>query len=61
MKLVHIFIGFICISGISFAQGSNVIVLRYADQLQGRVINGEEVRELTGHVHFVQMPDSVRR
>ena len=35
-----------------------MIELRSADQLEGKVINGEEVRELTGHVHFVQQPDS---
>jgi lipopolysaccharide export system protein LptA len=58
MKLLNTIIGCICISGIAFAQQSNLIELRYADQLEGRVINGEDVRELTGHVHFVQMPDS---
>ncbi|HVN49055.1 MAG TPA: OstA-like protein [Bacteroidota bacterium] len=35
-----------------------MIELRSADTLNGRVMNGEEVRELSGHVHFVQQPDS---
>jgi lipopolysaccharide export system protein LptA len=58
MKLLHIIISCICISGMAVAQQGNLIELRYADQLEGKVINGEDVRELTGHVHFVQMPDS---
>jgi lipopolysaccharide export system protein LptA len=36
------------------AQQSKVIELRSADKLEGKVINGEEVRELLGHVYFVQ-------
>jgi lipopolysaccharide export system protein LptA len=37
-----------------FAQQSKVIELRSADRLEGKLINNEEVRELTGKVHFVQ-------
>jgi lipopolysaccharide export system protein LptA len=37
-----------------FAQQSKVIELRSAERLEGKIINGEEVRELTGKVHFVQ-------
>jgi lipopolysaccharide export system protein LptA len=43
------------INGLS-AQQSNIIELRHADQLQGMIRNGEEVRELIGNVHFVQFP-----
>jgi lipopolysaccharide export system protein LptA len=58
MKFLYLMIGWIGISGIAVAQHSNLIDLRFADQLEGKIINGEEVRELTGHVHFVQQPDS---
>ena len=38
------------------AQGSKIIELRSADTLKGKIINNEEVRELIGNVHFVQIP-----
>ena len=37
------------------AQQSKIIELRHADRLEGKTINNEEVRELTGSVHFVQI------
>ncbi len=37
------------------AQQSKIIELRHADELKGKTINNEEVRELIGKVHFVQM------
>ncbi len=37
-----------------FSQQERVIELRSANELRGKVINGEEVRELIGNVHFVQ-------
>jgi lipopolysaccharide export system protein LptA len=37
------------------AQESKVIELRSADRLEGKIINNEEVRELTGNVYFVQL------
>ncbi len=40
--------------GLARAQDSKVIVLDHADSLWGRVINGEEARELIGHVRLVQ-------
>ncbi|MBI5464128.1 MAG: LPS export ABC transporter periplasmic protein LptC, partial [Ignavibacteriales bacterium] len=33
---------------------SKVIELKHADELQGRIVNGEEVRELIRNVHFLQ-------
>jgi lipopolysaccharide export system protein LptA len=38
-----------------FSQQAKVIELRSADTLKGKIINGEEVRELIGNVHFVQI------
>jgi lipopolysaccharide export system protein LptA len=38
------------------AQQSNIIDLRHADRLEGKILNGEEVRELIGNVHFIQFP-----
>jgi lipopolysaccharide export system protein LptA len=40
------------------AQQTNMIDLRHADRLEGKIMNGEEVRELIGNVHFVQFPTS---
>ncbi len=42
----------------SLAQQSNTVDLRHADRLEGKILNGEEVRELIGNVHFVQFPTS---
>ncbi|HTP80734.1 MAG TPA: OstA-like protein [Bacteroidota bacterium] len=39
-------------------EGSKVIELRSARELKGRVVAGEEVRELIGNVHFVQQQES---
>lgn len=59
MKICVFYI-LLCIIPIFFcnssAQQSNIIDLRHADTLRGRIINGEEVRELIGNVHFVQYP-----
>jgi lipopolysaccharide export system protein LptA len=41
---------------LSHAQQSNIIDLRHADRLEGKLLNGEEVRELIGNVHFIQFP-----
>ena len=35
-----------------------MIDLRHADKMEGRILNREEVRELTGNVYFVQFPAS---
>ena len=37
------------------AQQSKIIELRSADRLEGKIINNEDVRELIGNVHFVQI------
>lgn len=42
----------------TYAQQSSIIDLRHADRLEGKVILGEDVRELIGNVHFVQIPMS---
>jgi lipopolysaccharide export system protein LptA len=47
-----------CLASATFGRQGKVIQLRHADQLEGRTINGEEVRELIGHVHFVQITES---
>ncbi|MGA7159741.1 MAG: OstA-like protein [Bacteroidota bacterium] len=38
----------------AFAQGKENIVLKNADIFVGKNINGEDIREFTGNVHFVQ-------
>jgi lipopolysaccharide export system protein LptA len=38
-----------------FSQQGKVIELRSADRMEGKTINNEPVRELTGNVHFVQI------
>jgi lipopolysaccharide export system protein LptA len=45
----------ICLTEPIFAQQSKIIELRSADRLEGKIINNEEVRELIGKVHFVQI------
>jgi lipopolysaccharide export system protein LptA len=40
------------------SQQHKIIELRSADTLKGRTINNEEVRELIGHVHFVQITEN---
>jgi lipopolysaccharide export system protein LptA len=58
-RLTYLFLNtlfvFICRSP---AQQSNIIDLRHADTLKGKILDGEEVRELIGNVHFVQFPAS---
>ena len=64
VKQNHIFSKLACIvifcalPAVLFAQRSKMIDLRSADTLKGKVINGEEVRELIGHVYFVQPTES---
>ncbi len=41
-------------AGPAFSQASNVVVLQNADSLVGRVIDGEDVRELIGNVRILQ-------
>jgi lipopolysaccharide export system protein LptA len=45
----------ICFANSIFAQQSKMIELRSSDRLEGKIINNEEVRELIGNVHFVQL------
>jgi lipopolysaccharide export system protein LptA len=58
-RLTYLFLSillvFVCRSP---AQQSNIIDLRNADKMEGKTLNGEEVRELIGNVHFVQFPTS---
>ncbi len=42
------------VSSVGFSQSTKVIVLQNADSLVGRMINGEEARELIGNVRFSQ-------
>jgi lipopolysaccharide export system protein LptA len=44
-----------CIGFQALAQQSKIVELRHADILNGKTINGEDVRELIGKVHFVQI------
>ena len=57
MRLRYIFyaVAFICLTIPAPAQQSKIIELRHADTLNGRTIMGEDVRELIGKVHFVQI------
>jgi lipopolysaccharide export system protein LptA len=41
-------------SSVSVAQQKEMIVLKNADLLSGRTVDGEDVREFTGNVHLVQ-------
>lgn len=55
---LHMFYTAITIVSLAYpspAQQSKIIELRHADRLEGKTINNEEVRELTGSVHFVQI------
>jgi lipopolysaccharide export system protein LptA len=47
-------IALICLRAVSWAQSKEIIVLKNADILSGKTINGEDVREFTGNVHLVQ-------
>ena len=42
----------------SNAQQSSIIDLRHADRMEGKPLNGEDVREWIGNVHFDQIPKS---
>ncbi len=48
---------FLC-AGVANAQTGKVIELRTANKMERSVINGEEVRDFVGNVHFVQPSDS---
>jgi lipopolysaccharide export system protein LptA len=57
LRLICICLSAVCeLSTGLFAQQSGIIDLRRAKILEGKVINGEEVRELIGDVFFVQYP-----
>jgi len=43
-----------CSSAVTMAQEKEIIVLKNADVLSGRNVNGEDLREFTGNVHLVQ-------
>ncbi|MBI3005775.1 MAG: hypothetical protein HYY49_10235 [Ignavibacteriales bacterium] len=45
----------------AFSQGSKTIDLRSANELKNRLVNNEEVRELIGNVHFIQITASGER
>ena len=45
----------VCLTITAAAQQSKIIDLRSADTLKVKTINHEEVRELVGHVFFVQI------
>ena len=45
----------VCVGLQALAQQSKIVELRHADILNGKTINGEDVRELIGKVHFVQI------
>jgi lipopolysaccharide export system protein LptA len=55
-RIAYIFLLACCIGGFtaSWAQTEKVIILEHADSLKGRVIDGEEARELIGHVQIRQ-------
>ncbi len=50
--------GALLLPALAAAQGGKLIVLEHADSLEGRTVNGEDVRELIGNVQIRQ--DSVR-
>jgi lipopolysaccharide export system protein LptA len=50
------FVGGLCLQGVS-AQDGSVVELRSADELEVHEVNGEEVRELIGNVHFIQLSE----
>ena len=53
--LPWIFIIFLFLTMTSQSQQSKIILLKHADQGEGKTINLEAVRELTGNVYFVQI------
>jgi len=54
MKTAGLILILLVLPGAVAAQESKVIVLDHADSLLGKVINGEEARELIGHVRLIQ-------
>jgi lipopolysaccharide export system protein LptA len=52
--LLYSAITIVCLACPALAQQSKIIELRHADTLNGKIIRGEDVRELIGKVHFVQ-------
>lgn len=54
LKYIFAFILFVSADNLK-AQQSKIIELRSADRLEGKIIDNEEVRELIGRVHFVQL------
>ena len=57
MRIFSLYIAIIivCLTIPVSAQQSKIIELRHADTLNGKIINNEDVRELIGNVHFVQI------
>jgi lipopolysaccharide export system protein LptA len=56
LRLLYSAITIVCLVIPSLAQRSKIIELRHADILNGKIINKEDVQELIGNVHFVQIP-----
>jgi lipopolysaccharide export system protein LptA len=56
MRFPYVLVILFIVSASARSQQSKIIELRHADTLNGRTINNEEVRELIGHVHFIQIP-----
>jgi lipopolysaccharide export system protein LptA len=58
LRSLYSAIAIICVLIPVLAQQSKIVELRHADRLEGRTINNEDVQELIGNVHFVQIPKS---
>ena len=55
LRFLYSAIIIVCVVMTMLCQESKFIELRHADRLEGKIMNNEEVRELTGSVHFVQI------
>jgi lipopolysaccharide export system protein LptA len=55
LRLLYPAVATCCLIISAPAQQSKIIELRSADRLEGKIINNEDVRELIGNVHFVQI------
>jgi lipopolysaccharide export system protein LptA len=55
LRLLYSAVTIVSLSFPTPAQQSKIIELRSADTLKGKTIRGEDVRELIGKVHFVQI------
>jgi len=55
VRLLYFAVTIVCLTTTAPAQRSKIIDLRSADTLKVKTINREEVRELVGNVHFVQI------